>query len=62
MNDRIMTDAVGPPQAPNRPAPVLTEAAIAAVLARMGVLRQGERPRCRPLEGGVSSDIWLVEL
>ena len=62
MNDRIMTDAAGPPQAPNGPAPVLTEAAIATVLGRMGVLRQGERPRCRPLEGGVSSDIWLVEL
>jgi aminoglycoside phosphotransferase (APT) family kinase protein len=62
MNDRIMTDASVPPQAPNGPLPDLTEAAVTAALVRMGVLREGERPRCRPLEGGVSSDIWLVEL
>ena len=56
-----MTEASVPAQAPSGPL-ALTEASITAALARMGVLRQGERPRCRPLEGGVSSDIWLVEL
>src|SRR5262249_3078198 len=40
----------------------LDDNAIAAALLRMGLIRSGERPRCRPLEGGVSSDIWLVEL
>jgi aminoglycoside phosphotransferase (APT) family kinase protein len=35
---------------------------IIASLARMGLRRPGERPVCRPLDGGVSSEIWLVEL
>lgn len=38
------------------------EAAIAAALTRMGQLKAGERPRCQPLPGGVSSDIWLVDV
>jgi aminoglycoside phosphotransferase (APT) family kinase protein len=40
----------------------LDESAIAEALARMGILGPGERPRCQPLEGGVSSDIWLIDL
>src|SRR3984893_6760232 len=40
----------------------LDESAIADALARMGILGPGERPRCQPLEGGVSSDIWLIDL
>ncbi|MGE0257954.1 MAG: phosphotransferase family protein [Alphaproteobacteria bacterium] len=36
--------------------------AIAAALARMGLLGAGETPRVRPLDGGVSSEIWVVEL
>jgi aminoglycoside phosphotransferase (APT) family kinase protein len=40
----------------------LDDNAIAAALLRIGLIGPGERPRCRPLEGGVSSDIWLVEL
>src|SRR5260370_23711960 len=40
----------------------LDESAIAEALLRMGILGAGERPRCQPLEGGVSSDIWLVDL
>jgi aminoglycoside phosphotransferase (APT) family kinase protein len=40
----------------------LDDNAIAAALLRIGLTSPGERPRCRPLEGGVSSDIWLVEL
>ena len=28
----------------------------------MGLRRPGEIPLCRPLDGGVSSEIWLVEL
>lgn len=40
----------------------LDDNAIAAALIRMGLIGSNERPRCRPLEGGVSSDIWLVEL
>src|SRR5438132_2107581 len=40
----------------------LDESAIAEALLRMRILRPGERPRCQPLEGGVSSDIWLVDL
>ncbi len=37
-------------------------AAIAAALDRMGLIGPGETPRFRPLDGGVSSEIWLVEL
>ena len=43
-------------------AQALDDNAIAAALLRMRLIEPGERPRCRPLEGGVSSDIWLVEL
>jgi aminoglycoside phosphotransferase (APT) family kinase protein len=49
-----MTDAPAPPLA-------LDADAITAALRRMGLVAAEERPRCRPLEGGVSSDIWLVE-
>ena len=35
---------------------------IRAALDRMGLRRPGERLECRPLDGGVSSEIWLVEL
>ena len=34
---------------------------IAVSLREMGVIAADERPRCRPLGGGVSSEIWLVE-
>src|SRR5437868_12635286 len=40
----------------------LDESAIAEALSRIGILSPGERPRCQPLEGGVSSDIWLIDL
>jgi len=40
----------------------LDEEAIAAALSRMGLLAAGERPRCQPLPGGVSSDIWLIDV
>src|SRR4051794_9525767 len=40
----------------------LDRQAIGAALGRMGLRRPGERLDCRPLEGGVSSEIWLVEL
>jgi aminoglycoside phosphotransferase (APT) family kinase protein len=40
----------------------LDEEAIAAALSRMGLLAAGERPRCQPLTGGVSSDIWLIDV
>jgi aminoglycoside phosphotransferase (APT) family kinase protein len=40
----------------------LTDQNIAAALARIGVLGAGETPRVTPLEGGVSSDIRLVEI
>jgi aminoglycoside phosphotransferase (APT) family kinase protein len=52
---RIMTD----------PAPLsqfLDDNAIIAALLRMRLIEPGERPCCRPLEGGVSSDIWLIDL
>ena len=48
-----------------QPAPsahLLDERAILAALRRIGIIGAGETARCRPLEGGVSSDIWLVEL
>src|SRR5260370_25382593 len=38
------------------------ETLIADALARIGILGPGERPRCQPLEGGVSSDLWLIDL
>ena len=43
------------------PTEPLDEHAIAAALVRMGVIRSGEKPRCAPLDGGVSSEIWRVE-
>ena len=50
-----MTDTAPPSEG-------LDENAIAASLLRMGLIGGGERPFCRPLEGGVSSEIWLIEL
>jgi aminoglycoside phosphotransferase (APT) family kinase protein len=44
------------------PAEALDESSIAMALRRMGIAGEGERLRCRPLKGGVSSDIWLIEL
>src|ERR1043165_7371351 len=38
----------------------LDEEAIAAALERMKLLPPGQKARCQPLPGGVSSDIWLV--
>jgi aminoglycoside phosphotransferase (APT) family kinase protein len=35
--------------------------AVSAALLRLGLIRQGEKPRFARLTGGVSSDIWLVE-
>jgi aminoglycoside phosphotransferase (APT) family kinase protein len=37
-------------------------AALIAALARMGLMRAGESARVTPLPGGVSSDIWRVDL
>jgi aminoglycoside phosphotransferase (APT) family kinase protein len=36
--------------------------AIAAFLVRMGVIGSQERPRVQPLKGGLSSEIWLVDV
>jgi len=38
------------------------EAGVVAALGRLGLLRAGEMPRFTRLTGGVSSDIWRVEL
>ena len=35
--------------------------AILDFLRRAGLVEMAETPRCTPLTGGVSSDIWLVE-
>ena len=40
----------------------LDEEAIAAAIQRMKLLPPGQRARCLPLPGGVSSDIWLVDV
>ena len=40
----------------------LTEGKISAVLGRMGLLAPGDELVCVPLEGGISSDIWRVEI
>jgi aminoglycoside phosphotransferase (APT) family kinase protein len=40
----------------------LDERLIAASLVRMGIIGSQERPRCQPLEGGVSSEIWLIDV
>src|SRR4051812_14197270 len=42
--------------------PPLDRQTIAAALDRMGLCKPGERFACRLLDGGVSSEIWLVEL
>lgn len=49
----------------NGPTPLvnsLTEGEIGAVLGRMGLLAPGDRLVCVPLDGGISSDIWRVEI
>jgi len=38
------------------------EAGVSASLQRLGLMRPGERPRFARLTGGVSSDIWRVDL
>lgn len=40
----------------------LSESEIGAVLARMGLLKPGDSLVCAPLDGGISSDIWRVEI
>jgi aminoglycoside phosphotransferase (APT) family kinase protein len=40
----------------------LTEEEIGAVLGRMGLLTPSDKLVCVPLDGGVSSDIWRVEI
>jgi len=40
----------------------LTEREISAVLARLGLLAPDDRLVCTPLDGGISSDIWRVEI
>lgn len=50
------TNTAGPSERP------LDEAAIGAALARLGVLARGEQMHCTPLEGGVSSDIWRIDI
>jgi aminoglycoside phosphotransferase (APT) family kinase protein len=40
----------------------LTEGEIGAVLGRIGLLASDDRLRCVPLDGGVSSDIWRIEI
>src|SRR3984885_8310166 len=40
----------------------LTEGEIGAVLGRIGLLASDDRLRCGPLEGGVSPDIWRIEI
>ena len=46
----------------SRPAEPLDDRSIAAALVRMGVIGSQEKPRCEPLEGGVSSEIWRVDV
>jgi aminoglycoside phosphotransferase (APT) family kinase protein len=41
---------------------VTPAADLAAALDRLGLVAAGERPRFTPLPGGVSSDIWRVDL
>jgi len=50
------------PGMPASASPSLPAADIAAALARMGLLAAGERALVTPLAGGVSSDIWRVDL
>ncbi|MDE2229774.1 MAG: phosphotransferase [Alphaproteobacteria bacterium] len=40
----------------------LTEDEIGAVVGRMGLLAPGDKVVCVPLDGGVSSEIWRVEI
>ncbi len=50
------------PQAPVAEASVALPDDLRAVLVRMGLATADERPRATPLVGGVSSDIWRVDL
>src|SRR5207302_6054855 len=40
----------------------LDEPTMTASLVRMGVIGSHERPRFQPLDGGVSSEIWLIDV
>src|SRR5262249_33603686 len=40
----------------------LDEVQIAASLVRMGIIGTSEQPRVQALDGGVSSEIWLVDV
>ena len=57
--DRCDTPIMTQPASSAHP---LDEAAVGAALLRMGAIGSGESWRCRPLPGGVSSDIRLIEL
>jgi aminoglycoside phosphotransferase (APT) family kinase protein len=62
MPSSSVSEPAAPPPVKTGGAAALDQAAIAASLDRMGLRRPGEEFACRPLEGGVSSEIWLVEL
>jgi len=56
-------EPLAPPAAGrSRPTEPLDERAIAAALVRMGVVGSQEKLRCEPLDGGVSSEIWRVDV
>ena len=47
---------------PSLPTEPLDDRAIGAALVRMGVIGSQEKLRCEPLDGGVSSEIWRVDV
>src|SRR5260370_26203707 len=57
-------EAIVPPRASQAAAPPepLDETTIAASLVRMRVIGSHERPRLQPLDGGVSSDLWGIDV
>src|SRR5579862_5958942 len=56
--DGVPRSAVAPP----RPIEPLDEQTIIASLVRMGVIGSNERPRIAAMDGGVSSEIWRIDL
>ena len=53
-----------PPVGAASAAPIepLDEPAIVAALVRMGLIGSQDCPRCEPLDGGVSSEVWRIDV
>jgi len=61
-SDPLAQPASGAPTQPLSDPLAQSSTELLAALARLGLIRPGESPVLEPLSGGVSSDIWRVDL